>query len=185
MRNHGRGLIVAIVLFCTSGFGQSSWTGMINSDWLNPRNWRGGVPCTATVVVIGDRYFRGSYHPLITKSTEIASLTFRSERASKLTIGPDGALHVAGNVTGSWSNNQMHTVIVGSRTMTVAGDYFTAKTAKRMITTLISTGELRVEGDLYLIYKNSIFFSGDGKLYVGGNYIRSASFSGVWSYGKF
>lgn len=179
------GMITVLMFVWSGALGQSSWTGSINSDWQNPRNWHGGVPGEGTNVVIGDRFFRGSHHPVITKSAEIGSLTFRSERSSRLTIGPEGSLTVRGDVKGSWSHNQMHSVVVGSSSMTVGGDYFTARTAKRMITTIISSGELRVEGDLYLVHKNSIIFSGEGKLHVGGNYIRSAAFSGIWSYGKF
>jgi hypothetical protein len=70
---------------------QTTWTGLLSTDWTDPANWSDGVPTVNHAVIIDSQ----NYDPEIATSISVFSVTI--ENGSNITITPPGVLTVTGN----------------------------------------------------------------------------------------
>jgi hypothetical protein len=162
-----------------------TWNGSASTDWNNPANWTitQGAPSTppssSDVVQLGTAAF--TFQPKITSAATAKNILFGSAQAVILTMDPGGSLTTQGNISGSWSGNATHSIIVGAQTLTVNGSVLLSDgTASHAIDLSIGTGTLALTGSLTESGGANISFSGAGNLTIGGDFTYT---SGTFSAG--
>lgn len=151
-----------------------AWNGSAGSAWETAGNWtviNGSPslpPSTNDTVQIGTETF--SSQPQITTPIVIKGLIFGSIKAASLSL-EGGSLRVVGNVSGEWTTNASHRILVNSQPLTVEGELSLGDgVSGHDISLDIASGSVAVGGALKQTVGAGIVFSGAGQLSVGGNY---------------
>lgn len=108
----------------------SSWLGTVSTDWYTSGNWCGGIPTTATAVLIPNGT---TYYPLITTGTASANnLTIQSSASVTVTGGTlaiSGAISNSGTFTASAGGTiEMN----GSTAQTIPSSVFAGNTINNL-----------------------------------------------------
>ena len=151
----------------------TAWRGTVSTAWENAANWTNGVPTATSTVILGD--VAPTRQPTISSTVTIAALSFRSASAITLTIGTGGSLIVTGDVSGTWTANQRHTIAIGAQTMYINGNFTSGTSNFRRINITISSGTLNIRGDY--TGTGTLTFSATGYMYIGGNYTSTGAFT--------
>ncbi|PWV56616.1 hypothetical protein [Chitinophaga sp. S165] len=151
------------------------WNGSVSSDWFTANNWTvvqgspSRPPGVNDIVEIGTAAFTNQ--PSINNTASVKAIRFGSTQAANLTLATGGSLTTAGNISGTWSANAIHTINAGAQTLTVNGDLALSEgTASRAINLNVGTGTVTVTGALTQSGGANVVFSGAGTLNVGSNY---------------
>ncbi|MES2431859.1 MAG: hypothetical protein V4556_13075 [Bacteroidota bacterium] len=149
-----------------------AWNGSVSSVWTNPSNWTaiqgtpGSIPTANDIVQLGTVSFTNN--PAITSAVTLKSISFGSVAATTLTLSSGGSLTVNGNITGTWSANAAHSIIVGAQTLTVSGNMSLSDgTTNHTIALSASTGTITIGGSLTESGGANITFTGAASLYIG------------------
>ncbi len=150
------------------------WKGTTSSAWATGSNWKSGVvPVATDNVLIGSETFTNQ--PAITTAVTVKSILFGSAKAVAMTMSGAGALTVTGNVGGDWLADQVHTLDVATRTLSVGGNLSLSNgTAARSLQLSASTGTINVTGSINHSGAGAIVFSGAGALNIGADYNYTA-----------
>lgn len=162
------------------------WNGSISSEWNNASNWtiiQGAPTLPPTfneIVQIGTDAFGNQ--PIISSAAQAKSIIFGSSQAVTLTIS-SGSLTTSGNISGTWSGNATHSLVVGANSLVVGGDLTLSDgTANHVINLSAGSGTVTVSGNLNESGGANITFSGSGTLsiakdfvYVSGTFTPSTS----------
>lgn len=147
------------------------WNGSASSEWSNAANWTvvqgtpGSVPTANDIVQLGTASFTNN--PSITSAVNIKSIFFGSTAATSLSIASGGSLTVNGNVSGTWSDNTIHTIAVGAQTFTVNGNLdLSDGISGHAINLTSSTGIITIGGSLTESGGANITFTGTTSLYI-------------------
>ncbi|MEQ8417061.1 MAG: T9SS type A sorting domain-containing protein [Imperialibacter sp.] len=161
----------------SEGLIKYSWDGSASTLWSDINNWTPaiGIPGIADVVYFGDLAFTNQ--PTIATLEQVKKVYFNSTTPTTLTLSGGGSLTVQGNIDGFWSADAVHTISVGSRTLTTFSDIVLSNgTTNRRIDLTASTGTINVNGSLTQAGGASITFTDAGSLNISGdfNYVNGA-----------
>jgi fibronectin-binding autotransporter adhesin len=154
----------------SEGLIKYSWTGLINNSWAETNNWSpAGVPTFQDVAHLGDTLFINQ--PTIGTIETVKKVYFNATTATTLSLSGGGSLAVQGNIDGSWSADAIHTINVGSQTLTTLSDIVLSDgVANRRIDLTVSTGSVNISGSLTQTGGADITFTDAGTMTIGGNY---------------
>jgi fibronectin-binding autotransporter adhesin len=154
----------------SEGLIKYSWNGSVDNLWSEPNNWTPvGVPTIADVAHLGDTLFINQ--PTIGTEKKVKKVYFNATTATTLSLSGSGSLAVLGNIDGSWSADAIHTINVGSCTLTTFSDIVLSDgVANRRIDLTVSTGSVNVSGSLTQTGGADITFTDAGTMSIGGNY---------------
>ena len=127
---------IAIILYTSPSYGQTSWRGTTSTAWSVVTNWTAGVPTSTKDAIIGDANFTGVNQPSVNTTASCKSLTVGGTVATTLTLTKN--LVVSGNVlfnanatvthpnssltlTGNWTNNGTYTATSNSSNVIFGG----------------------------------------------------------------
>ncbi len=153
-----------------------AWTGLgLNTAWSNPANWISVSGSPGPIPTINDIAYLGTQlvglQPTITTAAQAKKVVFGDVASVTLTLGSGGSLTVQGNIEGDWTSNRVHTIDVGSRTLTTFSDLELSKgVVNRRIDLTISTGSVSVNGSLHQTGGANITFTGNGTINVAKDY---------------
>jgi len=160
---------------CSDNSGVLRWNGSVSTDWNTAANWTtvsgspSAPPSSNDIVQIGTAAFTNQ--PVISNTVTVKTIIFGSAQAAVLTIAPGGSLTTNGNVTGSWSANAVHSIIVGNQNFTINGNLILSDgTANHSIDLSIGNGSVTVAGVLAQSGNAGINFTGTGVLSIGDNF---------------
>jgi hypothetical protein len=155
------------------------WTGAVSPDWENVGNWStvqnssGGPPGTRDVVNIGDTVFTNQ--PTINSDVNIRGIAFSSTTATNLTIS-SGSLSTFGNISGTWSSSQSHSITISTHNLTIGGSLVLSDGTTGHNIDLTTSGSVSIVGSLTQTGDASVSIV-SGMLEIGGDYNTNGSFS--------
>lgn len=149
------------------------WNGSTSSSWSVAANWTAvqGAPslppASGDIVQLGTASFTNQ--PTITTAVTVKNIVFGSAQAVTLTIGSGGSLTTSG-INGQWTANAVHTIDVGSQSLTIDGDIALSDgTANHSINLTVGSGTVTINGVLNQSGTASVSL-GSGTLTLRGNY---------------
>ena len=156
-------LCIFLCIIFNNTYSQTSWTGLVNTNWNNAGNWTAGIPTSTTNVTLGDAGFTGINQPTVNVSSACNTITIGGAKATTFTlsknlvvngsiiINSNGSISHAGTtitVKGNWTNNGTYTatkntslVVFGGLAQLISG---TAVTSFRRVT--VNAGALLTLG---------------------------------------
>ncbi len=154
----------------SEGLIKYSWNGSVDTDWLETNNWTPvGTPASGDVVHLGDLSFTNQ--PIINSTENIKKIYFNSTTPTTLTFASGANLTVQGNIDGLWSSDAMHTLDIGSETVSTLSDIVLSNgTSNRAINLLCNTGTINISGSLTQNGGADITFSGASNLNIQGDF---------------
>ena len=160
-----------------------AWNGSVSTAWETAGNWTvlagsgSTPPGTNEIVALGITNFL--HHPTISTPVQVRSLSFGSAQPLTLTVASGGSLTNNGNISGEWTNNAVHSIVVGAQSLTVAGDLqMSDGTNGHAINLSVGSGSASVAGTLTQSGGASLAITAAGNLAIGADFIYSSgSFS--------
>ncbi len=137
---------------------QTSWKGIIDSNWRNVSNWTSGVPTSTIDAIIGDANFTGIFQPVLTGNAACKSLSIGAGSinstltlaknitiSGNLTIGSNGTLfhNINGfkiTIKGNWINSGNYIIAGVANSVTFSGSSQTITGATIFNSITINTG---------------------------------------------
>jgi hypothetical protein len=156
-----------------------AWNGSVSSAWENAANWdsiAGSAttpPGTNELVALGNTNFLNQ--PTISSAVAIRGISFGSVKPTTLTLGSGASLSTLGNISGIWDSNATHTILVGSRALSVQGDLqLSDGTNGHAINLTMDSGSAIVSGDLTQSGGANLSITNTGSLQIGGGFFFSS-----------
>jgi hypothetical protein len=158
---------------------QITWSGTISTDWFDAQNWCGGVPTTATNIVIPSGL---SIYPILTSGTgAVKDITIQNTASL---IIDNGLLNISGTITNSGTFNALKGTIEmnGTATQTISGSAFIVKTINSLRVSNTSVGGLTISnaaGDSLKIVDSLSFGVSNATLNTGNNLVLLSNLAGT------
>ena len=151
------------------------WNGSVSTAWSNASNWTviqgtpGIIPNSNDVVQLGQSAIVNQ--PTISTAANGRNIEFGSFTPITLTLASGGSLNLAGNLSGKWTANTIHTINAGAQNITLGGNLTLSDgIVGRSINLNVSTGIITLSGTLTQTGGANIVFTGAGSIYIGANF---------------
>ncbi|MES2431455.1 MAG: PKD-like domain-containing protein [Bacteroidota bacterium] len=170
MRSTGSCGVSASRTAVTANIGSSIvWQGT-TTDWFTSANWCGGIPTSASNVLIpstGAPYFPTAYPDITTGIGKTNNITIQTG-ASVLVTGT-GQLKISGNITNSGTLNATAGTVEfdSTQVQTISGSMFASKTIQNLINSNLHVGGLIISSSDTLKISESLTLSDNTKLTTG------------------
>jgi hypothetical protein len=152
-----------------------NWTGSTSNAWSTAANWSSNsVPTSTDIVRIGVVSFTNQ--PTISGAQSVRSVIFGSAVSSTLTINSPGSLSITGNLSGTWSAAQTHTINAGGQNISIGGDLILSNgTPGHTINLNSAAGSISVAGSVMQSGNSGLSFTGAGSITINGDFNFSST----------
>ncbi len=151
------------------------WNGSTSTAWNTAANWSvisgspSLPPSSNDIVLLGETV--ATFQPTISTAVSVRSIELKSAQSVTLSISPSGALTV-NNLSGSWSANAAHQLLVGDGSLSINGDLtLGANVSGRTISISANTGTISIVGSLIGSTGASVSMTGASLLKVSEDFI--------------